>query len=419
MFALIDCNNFYASCERVFQPQFEGKPVVILSNNDGCVIARSNEAKILGIPMGAPAFKYREAFKKNNIKVFSSNYPLYGDMSSRVMHILEDYTPNIEIYSIDEAFLAFNGFDHFNLKKIGLKMRRQVRKWSGIPVSVGFAPSKALSKIANKIAKKFTEKTHGVYIIDSEEKRLKALKWTPIADVWGVGCQHAKRLQAIGVKNALDFTMLPDEWVKKHMNVLGLRLKKDLQGLPAIQLEESIPTKKSIATTRSFKNSLTSLVDLEERITTYTISCGEKLRKQKSCASAIYVFVKSDPYKAGATPYRNSCTLTLPNATDSNLILVQHALKTLKSIYRSGIDYKKAGVIVLGLTPTAERQITLFEQDTAKHDDLMKALDKIHLRFGPHRMKLANQDLKRTWKMRQEHLSQRYTTEIKEIIRVK
>ena len=419
MFALIDCNNFYASCERVFQPQFEGKPVVILSNNDGCVIARSNEAKALGIPMGAPAFKYREAFKKNNVKVFSSNYPLYGDMSSRVMHILEDYTPNIEIYSIDEAFLAFEGFDHFNLKETGLKMRKQVRQWTGIPVSVGFAPSKALSKIANKIAKKFTERTNGVYIIDSEDKRLKALKWTPIADVWGIGRQHAKRLQVMGVKNALDFTMLPDEWVKKHMSVLGLRLKKDLQGLPAIQLEESIPTKKSIATTRSFKNTLTALVDLEERITTYTISCAEKLRKQKSCASALYVFVKSDPHKAGATPYRNGYTLTLPNATDSNLILAQHALKALKNIYRSGIDYKKAGVIVLGLTPTAERQITLFEQDTAKHHDLMKALDKIHLRFGPHRMKLASQDLKQTWKMRQEHLSQRYTTEIKEIIRVK
>jgi DNA polymerase V len=228
MFALIDCNNFYASCERVFQPQYEGKAVVILSNNDGCVIARSNEAKALRIPMGAPAFKFRNEFKKHNIKVFSSNYPLYGDMSNRVMKILETYTPNVEIYSIDEAFLKFEGFDHFDLFTMGLKMRKQVRQWTGIPVSVGLAPTKALSKIANKIAKKFDQKTQGVYCIDSNEKRLKALKWTPIGDVWGVGRQHAKRLEAMQVKTALDFVNLSDEWVKKHMSILGLRLKKDL-----------------------------------------------------------------------------------------------------------------------------------------------------------------------------------------------
>ena len=419
MFALIDCNNFYASCERVFQPQYEHKAVVILSNNDGCVIARSNEAKALGIPMGAPAFKFRNEFKKHNIKVFSSNYPLYGDMSNRVMKILETYTPNVEIYSIDEAFLKFEGFDHFDLIESGLRMRKQVRQWTGIPVSVGLAPSKALAKIANKIAKKFDQKTGSVYAIDSAEKRLKALKWTPIEDVWGVGRQHAKRLKAMQIKTALDFVNLPDEWVKKHMSILGLRLKRDLEGIPSIQLEEFAPSKKSIATTRSFKNVLNIFTSLEERITTFTLLGAEKLRKQKSCATALHVFVRSNPFNPDAVQYRNGCTLTLPHATDSNFVLNRYALMGLRSIFKPGIEYKKAGVILLGITPSSSRQITLFEQDTAKHAVLMQTLDKIHRRYGPHRMKLATQDLKQTWKMKREHLSNRFTTEINEIIRVK
>ena len=419
MFALIDCNNFYASCERVFQPQYEHKAVVILSNNDGCVIARSNEAKALGIPMGAPAFKFRNEFKKHNIKVFSSNYPLYGDMSNRVMKILETYTPNVEIYSIDEAFLKFEGFDHFDLIESGFRMRKQVRQWTGIPVSVGLAPSKALAKIANKIAKKFDQKTGGVYAIDSAEKRLKALKWTPIEDVWGVGRQHAKRLKAMQIKTALDFVNLPDEWVKKHMSILGLRLKRDLEGIPSIQLEEFAPSKKSIATTRSFKNVLNIFTSLEERITTFTLLGAEKLRKQKSCATALHVFVRSNPFNPDAVQYRNGCTLTLPHATDSNFVLNRYALMGLRSIVKPGIEYKKAGVILLCITPSSSRQITLFEQDTAKHAVLMQTLDKIHRRYGPHRMKLATQDLKQTWKMKREHLSNRFTTEINEIIRVK
>jgi len=419
MFALIDCNNFYASCERVFQPQYEHKAVAILSNNDGCVIARSNEAKALGIPMGAPAFKFRNEFKKHNIKVFSSNYPLYGDMSNRVMKILETYTPNVEIYSIDEAFLKFEGFDHFHLIESGFRMRKQVRQWTGIPVSVGLAPSKALAKIANKIAKKFDQKTGGVYAIDSAEKRLKALKWMPIEDVWGVGRQHAKRLKAMQIKTALDFVNLPDEWVKKHMSILGLRLKRDLEGIPSIQLEEFAPSKKSIATTRSFKNVLNIFTGLEERITTFTLLGAEKLRKQKSCATALHVFVRSNPFNPDAVQYRNGCTLTLPHATDSNFVLNRYALMGLRSVFKPGIEYKKAGVILLGITPSSSRQITLFEQDTAKHAVLMQTLDKIHRRYGPHRMKLATQDLKQTWKMKREQLSNRFTTEINEVIRVK
>lgn len=419
MFALVDCNNFYASCERVFQPQLEGKPVVILSNNDGCVIARSNEAKALGIPMGAPAFQYRSFFKQKGVQVFSSNYPLYGDMSSRVMSLLGQYSPNLEIYSIDEAFLHFKGFDLFDLEAEGRRMRKQVRRWTGIPVSVGMGPSKALAKIANKIAKKYYSTTKGVYCIDTEDKRVKALKWTAIGDIWGIGRQHCKRLEALGVKNAWQFTLLPDDWVKKHMSILGLRLKKDLQGLPSIQLEEVPSPKKGIATTRSFEGTLTAFSDLEERVSTFTNSCAEKMRKQGSSCTALLVFLRSDPHKKGAIPYRNSCVLTLPYSTNSSITLSKYAVLGLHKIFKEGVHYKKAGVMIMGLSPTATRQLPLFGGEEVKHLAVMQAVDRIHKRFGPHQIKLANQDLQRTWKMKQEHLSQRYTTEIKEVITVR
>ena len=419
MFALVDCNNFYASCERVFQPQWESKAIVILSNNDGCVIARSNEAKALGIPMGAPAFQYYSFFKQKGVKVFSSNYPLYGDMSSRVMSILEQYTPNLEIYSIDEAFLQFKGFDLFNLEAEGHRIQKQIRRWTGIPVSIGMGPSKSLAKIANKIAKKYDSKTGGIYCINNEDKRVKALKWTAIGDVWGIGRQHCKRLESIGVRNAWQFTMLPNDWIRKQMSILGLRLKKDLQGLPHIQLEEVQPSKKGIATTRSFEGTLAEFKDLEERISTFASSCAEKMRKQKSSCTALIIFLRSDPHKKGVTPYRNSCVLTLPYATNSSITLSKYAVLGLHKIFKKGILYKKAGVMTMGLVPTANRQLPLFGEKESKHLLIMKALDRIHKRFGPHQMKLANQDLQYTWKMKQEHLSQRYTTEISEIIEVK
>ena len=419
MYALVDCNNFYASCERVFQPQLENKAVVILSNNDGCVIARSNEAKALGIPMGAPAFQYKETFTRENITVFSSNYPLYGDMSSRVMKILESYTPNIEIYSIDEAFLLFDGFDHFDLNAEGLAMKKQVQKWTGIPVSIGIAPSKALAKIANKIAKKYADKTGGVYLMNTEEQRIKALKWTSISDVWGIGRQHLQQLEAIGVANAWQFSLLSDDWVRKQMSVLGLRLKKDLQGLPSIQLEEGKAPIKGSATTRSFEGNRISFSDLEERVSTFASNCAEKMRKQQSSCQALLVFIRSDPHKKDVISYRNSCVLTLPYATNSSIILSRYAILGLCKIFKENIAYKKAGVMIMGLLPTEKRQLNLFENNNTKHVALMKSLDKIHKRVGPYQIKLANQDLNRTWKMKQQYLSNRFTTELKDVITVK
>ena len=395
------------------------KPIVILSNNDGCVISRSNEAKALGIPMGAPAFKYDSLFKKNKVHVFSSNFPLYGDMSSRVMNILSSYTPNIEIYSIDEAFLEFKGFENYDLEKYGQEMLSRILKWTGIPVSIGFAPTKALAKVANRISKKFDSKTKGVCLIDSEEKREKALKWLKIEDVWGIGYKHSERLKNHNINKAYDFTILPDDWVRKQMSVVGLRLKKELEGESVLSLEESRSPKKAIATTRSFEKNLTHFEDLKERVSTFAIFCSDKLRSQKSSCNSIYVFVKSNRHQKDKLQYRNGIVVTLPYASSSSITISKYAVEGLKKIYKKGIEYKKAGVIVLGLVPNSKQQLNIFEKENPKHEVLMKTLDFITKKEGIGKIKLGSQDLKRIWKMKQTKLSSRYTTELKEIIALK
>jgi len=416
MFALVDCNNFYASCERVFRPDLNGKPVVVLSNNDGCVIARSNEAKKF-VPMGAVAYQYQNIFTENNINVFSSNYALYGDMSSRVMTILSNYSPDMEVYSIDEAFLQFKGFDYFNLAEVGKEMRYKVTKGTGIPISIGFAPTKALAKVANKIAKKFPERTGGVHIIDSEEKRIKALKWLPIEDVWGIGRQHAKRLMAIGVKTAYDFSILSDIWVKKNMAIVGLKLKEELNGNSVLQLDEIKP-KKNIACTRSFETNYTKLEQISERVSTFAVTCAEKLRSQKSCSNSIMVFVHTNGHRQDLPQYSKNIVIKLPYATNSSIVLSDYAVKGLKCIFKEGFQYKKAGVIVLDFTPEQNYQATLFDNQNPKHAKLMATMDRTNNRIGSTKLKLASQDIGRTWKMRQERISKRYTTRLEEIITI-
>ncbi|MGL2999914.1 Y-family DNA polymerase [Flavobacterium sp. RSSB_23] len=418
MFALVDCNNFYASCQRAFEPHLRNKPVVILSNNDGCVIARSNEAKALGIPMGAPAFEYKNIFEANNVFVYSSNYALYGDMSSRVMNILTRYSPDIEIYSIDEAFLKFKGFELFDLQQIGLDMQRTVTKGTGIPVSIGFAPTKALAKVANKIAKKYPERTQSVYVIDDDQKRIKALKWTKIEDVWGIGRKHAKRLQAKKVFNAYEFTLLPDEWVRKEMAVVGLRLKHELQGKPTLDLERP-KSKKMIATTRSFEKPMSKLEDIAERVATFTASCSEKLRKQNSHCNMIMVFVHTNYFRKDQPQYSRNIIINTDFPTNSTIELNHYAQIGLKAIFKEGYHYKKAGVIVLGLTPNNETQLSLFNMSNPKHQPLMSVIDKMNKSFGTNKVKFASQSLGRQWKMKQEKLSPCYTTRIKEIITIK
>ena len=418
MYALADCNNFYASCQRVFRPELENKPIVVLSNNDGCVIARSDEAKHLGVPMGAPAFKHESFFEQNKIHIFSANFALYGEMSQRIMNIVGEFSPDMEIYSIDEAFLKFEGFDKFDLSVQAHKMQEKVFKWTGVSVSVGIAPTKALAKVASRVAKKFPEKTAYVYSIDSEEKRLKALRWLAVEDVWGIGRKHARRLKDLQVHTAFAFTQLSDLWVKKNMSVVGLRLKRDLLGKPTLDLDE-FQASKNISVTRSFEENYTHLSDIKERVSTFAVSCAQKLRKQKSHCNSLMVFLYTNAHRADLPQYRRSIVVQSPFPTNSSIELSKLATQALVRIYREGYAYKKAGVIVLDFTPETSLQINLFQNSDLRHNSLMKVVDQMNAVFGQQKIKLAAQDMKRTWKMRQERLSPQRTTKLSEIITVK
>jgi len=417
MFALVDCNNFYASCERVFRPDLIGKPVVVLSNNDGCIIARSNEAKEF-VPMGAPVFKYDNEIKKHKIKVFSANFALYGDMSNRVMTVLSDMAPEIEIYSIDEAFLNYRETAYINLNEEGKNIVKTVKKSTGIPISIGFAPTKALAKIANKIAKKYYEKTGGVYVIDSDEKRIKALKWLPIDDVWGVGRRNAKKLHGVNVETAYDFTLLSDQWIDKYLTVTGLRLKRELQGISMLGLE-SVVKRKSIATTRTFETTYTDFDSIKERVITFAVNNAEKLRKQGSATDTLMVFLHTNGYRKDLPQYSKNIVLKLPFATNSSLELTKFAVIGFKRIFKRGYAYKKAGVIFMDLTDEDKIQRGLFENSNPKHKLLMKAVDEINGKMGQQKIRLACRDQNRIWKMNQRRLSPRYTTNLDEIIKVR
>ena len=417
MYALIDCNNLYASCERVFRPDLIGLPIVVLSNNDGCVIARSNEAKACGIPMGAPAFQYNEVFKNYNVQVFSANFALYGDMSNRVMQTLSNYCIDQEIYSIDECFMKLDGYDYVDLKEYGIKMRQEVFDNTGIQVSVGIAPTKSLAKVANRIAKKYPNESKGCHVMRTSIQIEKALKWLDIEDVWGIGRQHAKRLFQLGVDTAYDFTQLNDQWVQKHLSIVGLRLKRDLSGIPTLDLEE-VENKKNITSTRSFDVNYTKFEEVQERVSTFASSCAEKLRKQHSFCSSITVFVMTNRFRTEQEQYQNSITLDLPFATNSAIELSKYATLALRRIFREGYAYKKAGVIVSNFSADDSEQMTLFDNRDKRHDSLMKALDLMNKQYGQHTIRLGSRG-KKKWTMRQEMLSPCYTTKINDIITIK
>ena len=417
MFALVDCNNFYASCERVFNPNLQGKPVAILSNNDGCVISMSDEAKKLQLPFGAPIFKWEQFCKANNIAVLSSNYPLYGDMSARVMSILSDFSPDVEVYSIDESFLELKGFENYNFTEYATIMRSRILKWTGISTCVGIAPTKALTKVANKIARSNIKKSKGICIIDSDEKRIKALKWTKIGNVWGIGSRLKKRLQEKGCETAYDFTQLSSDWVLKNFSIVEWRLQKDLQGISKIPLGE-VSSKKMISTTRSFEYTYTDIDHIKERVSTFATSCAQKLRVQKSSCHMLIVQLSSDRHQKNLEQYRGSRTVVFSYPTDSTLTISSAAIEAVKTLFKSGIKYKRAGVIVTGLVPNDNFQLNLFSSENPKHKPLMTAIDKLNSKFKSDKIKLGNQDLKRTWKMRQERLSPKFTTNIDQIITV-
>lgn len=413
MYALVDCNNFFASCERVFNPALNNCPVVILSNNDGCVIARSNEAKALGIPMCAPAYKYEHFFEANRVHVFSANFPLYGDMSHRIMNILSEYSDEQEIYSIDECFLNLSSIKE-ELNEYGLNMRQRVLQWTGVPVSVGMAPTKSLAKLANRIAKKYVQRTKGTYVIDTEEKLAKALKWLPVEDVWGIGRRSVKKLKAVGVQTAYDFTQLNRDWVLGNMTVVGARLQDDLKGIPSIA-SETHEKKQSISITRTFECEYNSLTELSERVTTFGMIASESLRKQQSLCQSVMVFIETSRFREPEDQYSNSIVVKLPFATCSSVEIMQFVLQGLKSIYKIDYQYKRAGVVLLDFVDINNYQKSLFFNSDPKHTPLMSAIDKLNSKFGNQKIRLASQDVK-TWKMKQERLSRHFTTDLDDII---
>lgn len=416
MFALIDCNNFYASCERVFNPSLIGKPVVVLSNNDGCVIARSNEAKQLGIKMGVPYYQIQDLSKQHHIAVFSSNLTLYGDMSNRVMNIIREYVPATEIYSIDEAFADLSGIEISKLEKLGREIVKKVKLHTGIPISIGIAPTKTLAKVANKFAKKYPA-YKSVALIDTDEKRIKALKRFEIAEVWGIGRRNEKKLNAIGVNTAWDFTLLSPESVRKKMTVVGLRTWEELRGNSCITLETAPADKKEICTSRSFAREFTELSDLQTSVATYTAMCSEKLRKQKSVCGQIMVFIYTNPFKENVPQHYESRIIQIPEPTDDTTKLVHLAVLGLKSLYKKGYAYKKAGVILSEISTNTAIQKSLFDNLTTdkKKSKLMKTVDEINETEGRNTLVLAAQGFEGL-RMNRQHLSQSFTTKWDEIL---
>lgn len=414
MIALIDCNNFYASCERLFEPALEKKPVVVLSNNDGCVIARSNEAKSIGIQMGTPAFMIEKMLEKEDVAVFSSNYPLYGDLSMRVMTVIREMVPDLEVYSIDEAFADFQYIPVSKIEGICRKIKERVRLWVGIPISIGVAPTKTLAKMANRYAKK-QRNSIGVHCLFSEDAIDDLLKNTAIGDVWGVGSMHRKKLEQIGIKTAYDFTKLPKTWVKKNMTVVGERLWMELKGIPAIEWLPPRTVKKAICTARSFGKLLNDEKNIREAVANHAFSCSEKLRRQHSAAESLYVFLQTNSHRLQDRQLSTGIRLILPFASNRADQIIGAALRGLKMIYREGYFFKKAGVMVMDLVPENTTQTNLFfDSNDATKNALMQRVDNINAAYGKNTVIFGSQGLERAWKLRQERLSPAYTTKAKD-----
>lgn len=420
LFALVDCNNFYVSCERVFNPKLEGKPVIVLSNNDGCVIARSEEAKSLGIKMGQPAFQSEQLFKKHGVLVFSSNYSLYGDMSDRVMETLEQFTSDIEVYSIDEAFLVlpYNNCDE--ITDYARKIRQTVKKWTGIPVSIGIGPTKTLAKIASKIGKK-NPALNGVLNIADHARIDEILDKVPVGDIWGVGPRYEAFLKRHGINTAFQFKNAHDAWVKKNMTVMGLRTVMELRGVPCFSLEEMPVPKKGIMSSRSFGRPVESLDELKEALATYAACAAEKLRSQHSAATILHVFLMTNRFKKNEPQYYSSSTTILPIASSYTPELIRFAQEQLGKIYKPGFRYKKIGVFLAEIVSQDRIQLNLLSLDYPheRNKTLMQLVDKINRRLGPDTVRFAAEGMKKEWHMRRRLLSPRYTTKWSEIPVVK
>lgn len=416
LFALVDCNNFYVSCERVFNPSLWNRPVIVLSNNDGNIISRSNEAKALGLKMGAPFFECADIIRKHDVKVFSSNYALYGDMSGRVMQTLSQCAPEMEIYSIDEAFLSFTGIST-DMTVYGHYIKDMVKQWTGMPVSIGIGPSKTLAKLANHIAKK-RPGYNGVLNITDHPDFEKLLDSVDVGDVWGVGPAYSNMLKSRGISTALKLSRAPDAWVRKHMTVMGLRTARELRGDPCMGLEMPDP-KKGIVSSRSFGRPVEKLEELEEALAAYTARAAEKLRAQNSVASYITVFLATNRFKP-EPQYYNRVTSRLPVQTAYTPELISQAHACLRKIYRPGFRYKKTGIMFLDIIPECDTQLNLFASaDIERRKALMLAVDGINKRLGRGTVQFASEGSGRPWAMRREYLSARCTTQWGEIPVVK
>ena len=423
MFALVDCNNFYASCERTFRPELRLRPVVVLSNNDGCIIARSEEAKALGIQMGTPEFKCRPLLRQHNVAVFSSNYALYGDMSSRVMATLAALAPEIEVYSIDEAFLDMSSFSRFDLPDYARQMRKTVRLHTGIPVCVGIAPTKTLAKIANRLAKK-NPHYQGVCVLATAAEIQAALLRTKVEDIWGIGRQWSKLLQAKRIESAADLAAASAAWVRKHLHIVGARIQAELQGTSCLPMELVRPAKQSICTSRSFGRNVSTLAEMQKAVATFAGKCAVKLRKEDSLASMLTVFIATSPFDESGNRYWGTRTAALQHPTQDSIAILRAAETILAGIFRDGKVYKKAGVMVSGIVPRASCSTTLslFAEEAPAPNErdgkIMQVMDSINLRYGGGAVRLAAENSE-SWKPHQERLSSRYTTRWSDIIEVR
>ena len=419
--ALIDVNNFYVSCERVFNPKLIGKPVVVLSNNDGCAVARSNEVKALGVGMGAPWFKFKDLAKQHKIVALSSNYALYADMSNRVMSILSQFSPDQEIYSIDESFLDLSQFKRRDLIAYGQQMRNRILQWTGLPVCVGMGSTKTLAKLANHCAKKQSQ-FNGVCNLNqlSSNDVNQLLSNIAVGEVWGIGRKLAPKLNAIGINSVLDLKHANDERLRQLFSVVMQKTIQELNGKVCIELEDVAPAKKQILSSRSFGVSVYDLASLSESISLCMTRAAEKLRKQQSYAGALYVFIRTSPFKPNEPFYSNGLTVALPSPTDDTRTLVSVALWAINRLYKAGYNYQKAGVMLSELVPAEGCQTDLFTNSSLpiKSKKLMTVMDNINKKMGKESIKVASEGFKRPWKMKQENKSPSYTTSWHDLVTI-
>lgn len=418
LYGLADCNNFFVSCERVFRPDLRDKPVLVLSNNDGCVISRSNEVKELGIAMGTPFFKIQKEIERHNITVFSSNYVLYGDLSHRVMSILSKFTPHLDQYSIDEAFLDLSEMgDETMLTNYGHEIVDTVAQWVDIPISLGIAPTRTLAKVASRYAKKY-KGYHGVCLINTEEKRIKALKLLPIGDVFGIGRKLKVKLQNVGIENAWDFTQLSPEWVRHNYSLSALKTWRELRGETCIEID-TFSEKQSICTSRSFAdNGISEHAELEEAVANFASECARKLREQKSCCKRATVFAYTSRFKTEEPQDYINCTIVFDSPTNDTTEIIHTCIEKLRQCYKShAFAYKKAGVIVWDIVSQTTIQRSLFEaRDREKQMQLMNAIDILNKKNGKGTVRTAIQSKNIAYKAKREHVSPLYTTEMNEML---